>query len=35
MEDFDTLIQDAQKQAKQAGLKGSDIQAAIAKARTK
>ncbi len=31
--EFDTLIQEARKQAKEAGLKQKDIQSAIAKAR--
>lgn len=33
MEEFDALIAEARKQAKQAGLKKADIAAAIAKAR--
>ena len=33
MEEFDTLIAEARKQAKKAGLKKSDIGAAIAKVR--
>jgi AbrB family looped-hinge helix DNA binding protein len=35
MEDFDALIIEARRQAKQAGMKRSDIAAAIAKARGK
>ena len=35
MEDFDTLIVEARQQAKKAGMKRSDITAAIAKARNK
>jgi AbrB family looped-hinge helix DNA binding protein len=35
MEEFDTLIAEARKQAKQAGLKKADIAAAIAKARVR
>jgi AbrB family looped-hinge helix DNA binding protein len=35
MDEFDTLIADARKQAKKAGLKKSDIAAAIAKARSR
>ncbi len=34
MEEFDQLISDARKQAKKAGLKKSDITAAIAKVRS-
>lgn len=33
MEEFDTLIAEARKQAREAGLKKADITAAIAKAR--
>ncbi len=33
MEDFDSLITEARRQAKQAGMKRSDILAAISKAR--
>jgi AbrB family looped-hinge helix DNA binding protein len=33
MKDFDALISEARKQARQAGLKRSDIAAAVAKAR--
>jgi AbrB family looped-hinge helix DNA binding protein len=33
MEEFDSLIAEARKQARQAGMKRSDIAAAIAKAR--
>jgi len=33
MEEFDTLIAEARKQAREAGLKKADIAAAIAKAR--
>jgi len=33
MEDFDKLIAEARKQAKEAGLKRSDVHAAIAKVR--
>ena len=35
MEDFDALIIEARRQAKKAGMKLSDITAAIAKARSK
>ena len=35
MEDFDALIVEARRQAKKAGMKRSDITAAIAKARNK
>ena len=35
MEDFDALIVEARRQAKKAGMKLSDITAAIAKARSK
>jgi len=35
MEDFDALIIEARRQAKKAGMKRSDITAAIAKARNK
>ena len=35
MEEFDALISEARKQARKAGLKRSDITAAIAKARNK
>jgi AbrB family looped-hinge helix DNA binding protein len=35
MEDFDELIAQARKQAKKAGMKRSDITAAIAKVRSK
>ncbi len=35
MEDFDALISEARKQARKAGLKRSNITAAIAKARNK
>jgi AbrB family looped-hinge helix DNA binding protein len=35
MEDFDALIAEARRQAKKAGMKRSDIAAAIAKARDK
>ena len=35
MEDFDTLIIEARRQARKAGMKRSDIAAAIAKARGK
>lgn len=35
MDEFDTLIAEARKQAKKAGLKKSDIPAAIAKARSR
>lgn len=35
MEDFDALLIEARRQAKKAGLKLSDITAAIAKARSK
>ncbi len=33
LEEFDTLVADARKKAKQAGLKKSDIQEAVSKAR--
>ncbi len=35
MEDFDALISEARKQARKAGLKRTDIAAAISKARNK
>jgi AbrB family looped-hinge helix DNA binding protein len=35
MEDFDGLIIEARRQAKKAGMKRSDIKAAVAKARNK
>ena len=35
MEDFDVLISEARKQARKAGLKRTDIAAAISKARNK
>ena len=35
MEDFDALISEAQRQARKAGMKRSDIAAAIAKVRSK
>jgi AbrB family looped-hinge helix DNA binding protein len=35
MEDFDALISEARRQAKKAGMKQSDITAAIARARSK
>jgi AbrB family looped-hinge helix DNA binding protein len=35
MEDFDVLISEARKQARKAGMKRSDIAAAIAKARNR
>ena len=35
MEDFDALIIEARRQAKKAGMKMSDITAAVAKARSK
>jgi len=35
MEDFDALISEARKQARKAGLKRSDITAAIAKAKNR
>jgi len=35
MEEFDALIADARRQAKEAGLKRSDISAAVAKARAR
>lgn len=35
MDEFDTLIAEARKQAKKAGFKKSDITAAIAKARSR
>jgi AbrB family looped-hinge helix DNA binding protein len=35
MEDFDALISEARRQAKKAGMKQSDITAAIARARNK
>jgi AbrB family looped-hinge helix DNA binding protein len=35
MEDFDALISEARKQARKAGMKRSDIAAAIAKARNR
>ena len=35
MEDFDALISEAHRQARKAGMKRSDIAAAIAKARSK
>ena len=34
MEDFDALISEARKQARKAGMKRSDIDAAVAKARS-
>ena len=35
MKEFDTLIVEARRQAKEAGLKSSDVDAAIAKARVR